>query len=45
VRSALRASSVTIPLEHGELALGELQTIFLCEFEDPRKRKVYVSVT
>jgi secondary thiamine-phosphate synthase enzyme len=45
VRSALTASSVTIPLEHGELALGELQTIFLCEFDGPRERKVYVSVT
>jgi secondary thiamine-phosphate synthase enzyme len=44
VRSALTASSVTIPLENGELALGDLQTIFLCEFDGPRERKVYISV-
>ena len=33
VRAALTASSVTIPLEQGELALGDLQTIFLCELD------------
>jgi secondary thiamine-phosphate synthase enzyme len=45
VRSALTASSVTIPLEDGELALGELQTIFFCEFDGPRERKIHVAVT
>jgi secondary thiamine-phosphate synthase enzyme len=45
VRSALTASSITIPLEHGELALGDLQTIFFCEFDGPRDRKIYLTVT
>jgi secondary thiamine-phosphate synthase enzyme len=45
VRSALTGSSVTIPLDGGELALGDLQTILFCEFDGPRERKVYVSVT
>jgi len=45
VRSVLTGSSVTIPLENGQLALGDLQTIFLCEFDGPRERKIYVSVT
>jgi secondary thiamine-phosphate synthase enzyme len=45
VRSALTASSVTIPLEDGRLALGDLQTIFFCEFDGPRERQAYVSVT
>jgi hypothetical protein len=44
-RSALTGSSVTIPLDGGELALGDLQTILFCEFDGPRERKVYVSVT
>jgi secondary thiamine-phosphate synthase enzyme len=44
VRSALTASSLTIPLRAGELALGDLQAIFLCEFDGPRTRSVYVSV-
>jgi hypothetical protein len=35
VRAALTTSSVSIPLEAGELALGPLQTIFLCEFDGP----------
>jgi secondary thiamine-phosphate synthase enzyme len=45
VRAALTASSVTIPLEDGELALGDLQAIFFCEFDGPRERKIYVTVT
>jgi secondary thiamine-phosphate synthase enzyme len=44
VRSALTASSLTIPLRAGDLALGDLQAIFLCEFDGPRTRSVYVSV-
>jgi secondary thiamine-phosphate synthase enzyme len=44
VRSALTATSVTIPLRDGELALGELQSIFLCEFDGPRTRTVDVTV-
>jgi secondary thiamine-phosphate synthase enzyme len=44
VRAALTATSVTIPLRDGELALGNLQAIYLCEFDGPRSRSVYVSV-
>jgi secondary thiamine-phosphate synthase enzyme len=43
-RAALTASSVTVPLEDGELALGDFQTIFLCEFDGPRRRRVLLSV-
>ena len=45
VRAALTASSLTIPLVDGELALGELQAIFLCEFDGPRERKLHVVVS
>ena len=44
VRSALTASSVTIPLADGELALGAHQAIFLCDFDGPRTRNVCVTV-
>ena len=44
VRAALTATSVTIPLVDGELALGALQTIFLCEFDGPRRRTLFVAV-
>lgn len=42
VRSAITASSVTIPVDGGKLALGTWQGVFLCEFDGPRARKVYV---
>jgi secondary thiamine-phosphate synthase enzyme len=45
VRTALTGSSVTIPLDDGELVLGELQAIFLCEFDGPRERKIHIAVT
>jgi Uncharacterised protein family UPF0047 len=45
VRAVLTASSVTIPLQEGELALGDLQTIFFCEFDGPRERRIHITVT
>jgi thiamine phosphate synthase YjbQ (UPF0047 family) len=39
------ASSVSIPLDGGKLALGDLQAIFLCEFDGPRERRVLVTVS
>jgi secondary thiamine-phosphate synthase enzyme len=44
VRTALTASSLTIPLVDGELALGAFQAIFLCEFDGPRTRTIRVTV-
>lgn len=43
VRAALTATSVLIPLRGGDLALGTWQGVFLCEFDGPRTRKVYVT--
>ena len=44
-RAALVGPSVVIPLrDDGSLALGTWQGIFLCEFDGPRDRTVYVSV-
>ena len=43
VRAALTGPQVVIPLEGGKLALGTWQGIFFCEFDGPRKRKVYVT--
>ena len=45
VRTALTASSLAIPLMDGKLALGGHQAVFLAEFDGPRERSVYVSVT
>jgi secondary thiamine-phosphate synthase enzyme len=44
-RAVLVGPSVVIPLrDDGSLALGTWQGIFLCEFDGPRERTVYVSV-
>jgi len=44
VRAALTASSVTVPIDGGELPLGEHQTIFLCEFDGPRSRRLLLAL-
>jgi len=45
VRTALTASSVSIPFENGRLALGGQQAIFLAEFDGPRDRTLLITVT
>src|SRR5688500_15907657 len=42
VLSTLVGSSAVIAVEDGELALGTWQSIFLCEFDGPRSRKVWL---
>ena len=39
-RAALTASSVSIPLLGGKLALGKHQAVFLAEFDGPRERTI-----
>ena len=43
-RASLMGPQVLVPLRDGELALGTWQGIFLCEFDGPRTRSVYVTV-
>jgi secondary thiamine-phosphate synthase enzyme len=45
VRTALTASSVSIPLASGCLALGAHQAVFLAEFDGPRERTIRVVVS
>lgn len=42
VLSTLVGSSVMVAVEDGELALGTWQAIFLCEFDGPRRRRVWL---
>jgi secondary thiamine-phosphate synthase enzyme len=42
--ASLMGPQVLIPLRGGELALGTRQGIFLCEFDGPRTRSVYVTL-
>ena len=43
-RASLMGPQVIVPLDGGALALGTWQGIFLCEFDGPRKRSVFLSV-
>ncbi len=42
IKSSLMGSSVTVPIENGELCLGRWQGIYLCEFDGPRERQVLI---
>ncbi|HSM52287.1 MAG TPA: secondary thiamine-phosphate synthase enzyme YjbQ [Thermoanaerobaculia bacterium] len=42
--ATLLGSSVSVPLEHGRLALGTWQGIFFVELDGPRSRRVEVRV-
>jgi secondary thiamine-phosphate synthase enzyme len=44
IKSSLVGSSVTVPVENGELQLGRWQGVYLCEFDGPRERKVLVRI-
>ena len=45
VRAALMGPNVVVPLgDDGSLALGTWQGIFLCEFDGPRDRSVFITV-
>ncbi len=44
IRAAFMGPQVVVPVSDGALALGTWQGIFLCEFDGPRERTVYVTV-
>ena len=43
VRAAFMGSDALVPVKDGRLALGTWQGVFLCEFDGPRERTVYVT--
>jgi len=43
VKSSLFGCDQIVPVVSGRLALGTWQTVWLCEFDGPRRRKVRVS--
>lgn len=44
VKASLVGSSVTVLVVRGRLALGTWQGIYLCEFDGPRRRRVYLKL-
>ena len=44
IKTCLVGSSETIIIENGQLLLGTWQSVFLCDFDGPRTRKVYIKI-
>ncbi len=45
IKSMLVGPSVTLPVSHGQVRLGRWQAIFMCEFDGPRQRQLWVTMT
>ncbi len=45
IKTSLVGSSEIVLIAGGRLVLGTWQSIYFCEFDGPRNRKVYVKVT
>ena len=44
IKASVMGSSVTVLIENGRIMLGTWQSIFFCEFDGPRSRKVYIKI-
>lgn len=44
IKASLMGASVSIPIQESRLLLGTWQGIYLCEFDGPRNRSVYISI-
>ena len=45
IKSTVVGVTQVVPIKNGAPMLGTWQTIFFCEFDGPRRRKVHVTVT
>ncbi len=44
IKSVLVGQSLSLIIENGDIVLGNWQGIFLCEFDGPRNRRVFVKI-
>ena len=44
IKSSIIGTSEHVIIDHGKPLLGQWQAIYFCEFDGPRKRKVYVKM-
>ena len=44
IKTCIVGSSENIIIENGQLVLGTWQSIFLCDFDGPRNRTVYIKI-
>lgn len=45
IKTMLVGTSATLPVAGGEIKLGRWQAIFLCEFDGPRQRELWIALT
>lgn len=45
IKASFYGSSVQVIIKSGKMWLGTWQGIYLCEFDGPRERKVYIAIT
>jgi secondary thiamine-phosphate synthase enzyme len=43
IKASIVGSSVHLLIENGQLSLGTWQGVFFCEFDGPRRRKVFIN--
>jgi len=44
IKAMLVGISQVIPVRQGQLALGRWQAVYFCEFDGPRRRRVFVQI-
>ncbi len=44
IKASLIGSSVSIIIENKRLILGQWQSLFFCEFDGPRTRKIFIKI-
>jgi secondary thiamine-phosphate synthase enzyme len=44
IKASLIGSNLIVPIANGKISLGTWQGIFFCEFDGPRRRKVYIQI-
>lgn len=44
IKSTLVSPSITLIIENGKLVLGTWQGVYFCEFDGPRRRKVFIKI-
>ncbi len=44
IKTSLMGLNVTIPINHCRLVLGTWQSVYLCEFDGPRSRRVSITI-
>lgn len=44
IKTMLVGTSATLPVAGGEIKLGRWQAVFLCEFDGPRQRELWIAL-